>query len=104
MDRFAALADPTRRRMVELIGGGEKPVGELAAAFPISAPGVSQHLKALREAGLVRVRVDGQRRLYSLDPDGLDEVETWIARVRGEWRRRLDALEAALESDEGDRR
>jgi DNA-binding transcriptional ArsR family regulator len=63
---------------------------------------VSQHLKALREAGLVRVAVDGQRRIYSLDPDGLAEVDAWIGRVRGFWKGRLDALEAALEQDRGD--
>lgn len=101
MDRFTALADPTRRRMLERIGRGEIAAGVIASELPISAPAVSQHLKALREAGLVRVRVDGQRRLYSLDPDALGEVEAWIGRVRTFWSRRLDALEAALENEQG---
>jgi DNA-binding transcriptional ArsR family regulator len=71
----------------------------LAARFAMSPPAVSQHLKALREAGLVRVEVDGQRRIYSLDPDGLAEVDGWLARVRWQWRRRLDSLEAALNEE-----
>lgn len=96
MDRFAALAEPNRRRMIELLGRGPLPAGALAAEFDLSAPAVSQHLKALREAGLVRVEVDGQRRIYRLDEEGLAEVDAWIARVRGEWAKRLDALKAAL--------
>lgn len=102
MDRFAALAEPNRRRIVELLGRGPRPAGAVAAEFELSAPAVSQHLKALRQAGLVRVAVDGQRRIYSLDPDGLAAVDAWIARVRGYWSERLDALEAALEEDEGE--
>lgn len=104
MDRFAALADPSRRRILELLGQGERPAGAIAAEFEMSAPAVSQHLKALREAGLVRVAVDGQRRIYSLDRDALAEIDGWIARVRGFWSGRLDALEAALERDEGEDR
>ena len=82
--------------MIELLGRGPLPAGALAARFHLTAPAVSQHLKALRGAGLVRVEVDGQRRIYSLDADGLAEVDAWIAKVRGEWSRRLDALEVAL--------
>ncbi len=96
MDRFAALAEPNRRRMIELLGKGPLTASALAGQFELSAPAVSQHLKALRESGLVRVRVDGQRRIYSLDPDGLAAVDEWLGKVRGEWRRRLDALESAL--------
>lgn len=102
MDRFAALAEPNRRRIVELLGAGPLPSGALAAQFALSAPAVSQHLKALKEAGLVRVEVDGQRRIYSLDPDGLAEVEAWIGKVRGFWSGRLDALEAALRHEQGE--
>ncbi len=102
MDQFAALAEPNRRRIVELLGSGPLAAGTLAAQFALSAPAVSQHLKTLREAGLVRVEIDGQRRIYRLDPDGLAEVEAWIARVRGFWSVRLDALEAALEREKGD--
>ena len=102
MDRFLALAEPNRRRLLELLGEGPMAAGALAERFALSAPAVSQHLKALREAGLVRVAVDGQRRIYSLDPDGLAEVDAWIGKVRGFWKGRLDALEAALERDEGE--
>ena len=102
MDRFAALAEPNRRRIIELLGAGPLPAGVLAARFDLSPPAVSQHLKALREAGLVRVAVDGQRRIYSLDPDGLAEVDAWIGRVRGFWSRRLDALGAALAQERGE--
>lgn len=87
--------------MIELIAGGPRPAGAIAEAFELSAPAVSQHLKALREAGLVRVEVRGKRRIYSLDPAGLAEIDGWIARVRGFWSGRLDALEAALKDDKG---
>ena len=99
MDRFAALSDPTRRKIVELLGAGERTAGAIGERFPISAPAVSQHLRALREAGLVRVRVDGTRRIYSLDPDGLAEMEGWFARLRAFWGSRLDALERQLEQE-----
>lgn len=99
MDSFIALSDPTRRRIVELLGEGERPAGAIVAAFAMSAPAISQHLKVLKESRLVRVRVDGQRRIYSLDPDGLDEMEGWIARVRRFWTGRLDALERELARD-----
>jgi DNA-binding transcriptional ArsR family regulator len=100
MNKFAALSDSTRTGIIELLGAGERMAGDIGARFPISAPAVSQHLKALREAGLVRVRIDGQRRIYSLDPAGFDEMEQWFARVRGFWGGRLDALERALEQDD----
>jgi DNA-binding transcriptional ArsR family regulator len=105
MSKFAALSDSTRLRIVELLGGGEQAAGAIGTHFPISAPAVSQHLKALREAGLVRVRVDGQRRIYSLDPEGFAEMEGWLARVRSAWKDRLDALERALNDEiEGEKR
>jgi DNA-binding transcriptional ArsR family regulator len=93
---FAALADPTRRRLLELLAAGERSAGELAREFEISRPGVSRHLRVLREAGLVRARGDGQRRLYSVDPGPLDEVDAWLARWRGFWAQRLDALDTEL--------
>ncbi len=99
MDLFAALAEPNRRRMIELLGRGPRAAGDLAQAFTLSAPAVSQHLKVLREAGLVRVEVDGQRRIYSLDPEGLAAVDAWLDRVRGFWSERLDALETALKEE-----
>ena len=101
MDRFAALAEPHRRRMLELIARGSLPSGAIAAEFTLTPAAVSQHLKALREAGLVRVTVDGPRRIYSLDPDGLALVDAWIGTVRSFWSQRLDALEAALELEKG---
>jgi DNA-binding transcriptional ArsR family regulator len=104
VDRFAALSDPTRRQIVELLGAGERTAGAIGERFPMSAPAVSQHLKALREAGLVRVRVDGTRRIYSLDPDGLAEMEDWFGRVRAFWNERLDALERELGKESRDER
>ena len=103
MDPFPALAEPSRRRMVELLGEGERPAGAIAGEFDLTPAAVSQHLKVLREAGLVRVRVDGQRRIYSLDPDGLAAVDAWLERVRSFWNGRLDALERALEKDKGEK-
>jgi len=100
MDRFAALADPTRRRIVELLSSGERAAGALGEDFKISAPAVSQHLKTLRDAGLVRVRIDGQRRIYSLNPEGMAEMDAWFAKMRGFWSGRLDALEQELEKGE----
>ena len=96
MDRFAALADPTRRRIVELLGQGERTAGAIGEDFPISAPAVSQHLKALRESDLVRVRVEGPRRIYSLDPDGFAKMDEWFSKMRGFWSGRLEALERQL--------
>lgn len=96
MHAFAALADPTRRRIVELLGQGERSAGEIVEEFDVSAPAISQHLKALRNAGLVQVRADGQRRIYALDPAGLQEIDAWLASVRRFWGRRLDALEREL--------
>jgi DNA-binding transcriptional ArsR family regulator len=96
MNAFAALADPTRRRIVELLAEGEHSAGELAAQFDTSRPGVSRHLRVLREHGLVRARGDGARRLYSLDPAPLAELDDWLARYRGFWNNRLDALDTEL--------
>jgi DNA-binding transcriptional ArsR family regulator len=96
MSCLNALADPTRRRIVELLGSGERAAGEIVERFDISPSAISQHLKVLREARLVRVRVDGQRRIYSLDPRGLDEIDLWVARVRQFWSNRLDDLAREL--------
>lgn len=96
MDRFAALAEPTRRSIVEMLGQGALSAGEIGARFSISAPAISQHLKVLKEAGLVRVTVEGQRRIYRLDPDGLDEFDAWVRRVRDFWGAKLDDLETEL--------
>lgn len=96
MEQLAALADPTRRRIVELLAEREHGAGELAAQFAVTRPAVSRHLRVLREAGLVRVRGEAQRRVYTLDPAPLDELGDWLARTRTFWTNRLDALETEL--------
>jgi DNA-binding transcriptional ArsR family regulator len=93
---FAALADPTRRRIVEMLAGRQLAAGEIAERFEVSSPAISQHLKILRQAHLVRVRPEAQRRIYELNPDGLDELESWVAQVRSFWSGRLDELERQL--------
>jgi DNA-binding transcriptional ArsR family regulator len=96
MNAFEALADPTRRRIVELLADGERSAGEIAEQFETSRPGVSRHLRVLREHGLVRAREQAQRRLYSLDPVPLAELDEWLARYRGFWTNRLDALDTEI--------
>lgn len=96
MHALEALADPTRRRIVELLADGERSAGELAAQFAVSRPAVSRHLRVLREHGIVRARGDAQRRLYSLDPTPLAELDAWLDRYRPFWAQRLDALETQL--------
>jgi DNA-binding transcriptional ArsR family regulator len=85
MDVFHALADPTRRAIVVMLAPGERSAGEVAAAFDITAPAVSQHLRALRSARLVRVRAEAQRRIYQLDSEGLDEVKKWLFGLHLVW-------------------
>lgn len=89
---WSALADPHRRAALELLRERPRPVGELQRALGLSQPGTSKHLRVLREAGLVRVRVDAQRRLYELDPAPLGELDDWLAPYRRFWGDRLDAL------------
>lgn len=101
MSAFEALADPTRRRIVELVSEQERTAGEIAAAFDISRPGVSKHLRVLREHGVVRVREEGTRRLYSLEAEGIAEVDEWIHRF---WSNRFDALETELRRGRRERR
>jgi DNA-binding transcriptional ArsR family regulator len=93
---FSALADPTRRQIVELLTQRELPAGEIAVRFEASPPAISQHLKVLREAGLVSVRVDAQRRIYGLEPAGFTELDQWLTRVKQFWEPKLDALEREL--------
>lgn len=95
---FEAIADPTRRHILELLADGERTAGELAAAFPTSRPAVSRHRRVLREAGHVRWRGDAQRRVYRLDPGPLSEVDAWLDRYRRFWSDRLDALGDHLRS------
>ena len=96
MRALEALADPTRRRIVELLTEGEHSAGELAAHFETSRPGVSRHLRVLREQGLVHARDEGRRRLYSLDPQPLAELDEWLERYRAFWTNRLDALDTEI--------
>lgn len=101
MEVFEVLAEPVRRRVLEhLARGGELSAGGVVALvqedFPISQPAVSQHLRALREAGLVTARRDGRRQVYALQPEGLADAERWLADLRGFWSQRLDALETEL--------
>ena len=98
---FAVLAEPHRQQILDLLLEGPRPAGELVAALPISQPAVSKHLRVLREAGLVDVHVDAQRRLYSIRPEPLRAVDEWLAPYRRLWAERLDALERRL--DETDR-
>ncbi|MBV8749063.1 MAG: winged helix-turn-helix transcriptional regulator [Candidatus Eremiobacteraeota bacterium] len=103
MHGFTALADPTRRRIVEMLATRELPAGEIARRFDMTAPAVSQHLKLLREAGLVHVRRDAQRRIYALDTRGLAELDAWFARFRRFWNDRLDTLERELNTPDNRR-
>lgn len=97
---FQVLAEPTRRRILDLLLQGERPVGELVAALGVAQPNVSKHLRALSDAGLVRVRPDGQRRIYALRAEPLRELDTWLAPYRRVWAERLDALERHLDEME----
>lgn len=96
MNALDVLGDPVRRRILDLLARGETSAGELAAAvqeeFEISHPAVSHHLRVLREAGFVAVRVDGPRRIYRLRPDGFDDVDEWLDRFRRIWAGPLEAL------------
>ncbi|TWD74886.1 ArsR family transcriptional regulator [Kribbella amoyensis] len=94
---FEVLAEPRRREILDLLRAGERPVGELVEQLDLSQPAVSKHLKVLRDAGLVEVRQDAQRRWYRLRPAPLAEIDAWLAPYRDLWRDRLDALEAHLD-------
>lgn len=97
MDTFSAVADPTRRAILDLLIKREHPAGDLVSAFPgISQPAVSKHLKVLRDAGLVSVRVRAQQRIYRLQPKALADLDAWVAKYKIFWPERLDALEQHL--------
>ena len=100
MQSLAAIADPTRRRIVELLAVRDRTAGELVEEFDMSAPAISQHLNVLREAGLIITRAEGQTRIQSLNPSGLDELDDWLQRTRRFWSRRLDALERELRAED----
>ena len=94
---FEVLAEPNRRRLLDELRSGERPVGDLVVALGISQPAVSKHLRVLRDAGLVGVRVDAQRRLYRLQPEPLRAIDEWLTPYRSAWSDRLAALEAHLD-------
>jgi DNA-binding transcriptional ArsR family regulator len=97
---FDVLAEPTRRRILDLLRERSRPVGELVELLGLSQPGVSKHLRVLREADLVNVRQDAQRRWYELHPEPLADVDEWLAPYRRLWAERLDALERHLDEKE----
>jgi DNA-binding transcriptional ArsR family regulator len=95
---FEVLAEPNRRRILDLLRGAERPVGELVDELHVSQPGVSKHLRVLREAGLVDVRSDAQRRLYRVRPEPLRAIDEWLEPYRELWASRLDELERHLDA------
>jgi DNA-binding transcriptional ArsR family regulator len=99
-----ALADESRRTLLETLSDGSATAGELAALLPIARPGVSRHLRVLREAGLVEARQEAQRRVYSLRPEPLAEVDGWLSRYRALWEQRLDALHTEVARGKRERR
>ncbi len=108
MHAFDVLGDPARRRILELLADGERTAGEITAVvreeFGLSQPGVSQHLRVLRENGFARVRPEGARRLYAVEPAPLQDVDRWLERFRRSWDQHLDALATELARGKRDRR
>jgi DNA-binding transcriptional ArsR family regulator len=105
MDTFSAVADPKRRAMLDLLVKHERSAGELVSAFPdISQPAVSRHLRILKDAGLVDMRVQAQQRIYALQPKGLAELDAWIAKYKVFWPEKLDSLERHLDKKKGAKR
>jgi DNA-binding transcriptional ArsR family regulator len=98
MSVFNVLAEPNRRRILDLLGSSEQPVGGLVEQLQLTQPAVSKHLRILREAGLVEVREDAQRRLYRVCPEPLHVIDDWLVPYRRMWASRLDDLERHLES------
>jgi DNA-binding transcriptional ArsR family regulator len=92
VDAFTAVADPTRRRIVEMLGDGALDAGTIGSTFDVSQPAISRHLRTLRLAGVVAVREEGRRRVYRLERAGLDELTAWVDRQRSFWEGKLDAL------------
>jgi DNA-binding transcriptional ArsR family regulator len=100
MDKFSALADPTRRSILEMLANrGQLSASEISEKFPVSPPAISQHLKVLREANLVLMEKRGQQRIYQINPDAMLEVEEWARQMTQRWNQRFDALEKLLEAE-----
>jgi DNA-binding transcriptional ArsR family regulator len=97
---FDVLAEPTRRRILDLLIDSEQPVGDLVATLDMSQPGVSKHLRVLRDAGLVEARTEAQRRIYRVRPEPLAEIDEWLRPFRRLWAGTLDALERHLDETE----
>ena len=95
---FEVIAEPSRRRILDLLAGGERPVGELVEDVALSQPAVSKHLRTLRDAGLVEVRGEAQRRVYRVRPQPLQAVDDWLSPYRRMWQDRLDDLERHMET------
>lgn len=104
MDAIEAIADPTRRRILDILRDGEVAAGDFCDEFSISRPAVSRHLRVLREVGLVQCRVDGQRRVYALDARPLAELDAWLAPYHRFWAQRLDALDTEIRRGRRNRR
>ena len=100
MSPFEAIAEPNRRRLLELLRSGERAAGDLVKATGLSQPGASKHLRQLREAGLVSVRAEGQKRLYRLEAGELAVLDSWLEPFRQFWVDRLDALDGHLEREQ----
>lgn len=105
MDVFEAVAEPSRRTLLDALRDGERTAGELVGTLPgLSQPTVSRHLRVLREVGLVEVRSDAQRRIYALRPEGLVQMDKWIDHYRHFWSDHLDALERHLNTVHGEKK
>jgi DNA-binding transcriptional ArsR family regulator len=96
---FSALADPTRRAVLDLLRAGTRPAGEIARAFPVSRPAISKHLRILRRAHLVEERREGRHRLYQLNPEPLKAVDTWLEQYRSFWTANLASLKSFVEAE-----
>ena len=101
---FSAIADPTRRAILDHLRNGELGAGEIAARFPVSRPAIARHVRVLRKAGLVRERREAQKRFYALDPDGLRDVDRWLQPYRLFWAARLVDLKSVVEREHATRR
>ncbi|HKV48270.1 MAG TPA: metalloregulator ArsR/SmtB family transcription factor [Candidatus Acidoferrales bacterium] len=99
-DAFAALSDPTRRAVLDLLRRGSRPAGQIAAMFPVSRPAISKHLRLLRRAQLVRERREGRHRVYELNAATLKAVDSWIADYRSFWQKNLASLKNFVESEQ----
>jgi DNA-binding transcriptional ArsR family regulator len=97
VDKFEALSDPVRKKIVELLAQRDLPAGKIAEGFSVSRPAVSRHLRILRNSDLVSCRESAQQRIYRLNPTALDEIDDWLRRCRRFWNERLDALEKRLD-------